>query len=111
MTVARIAVYLMPILDCRFRVSIAMVKVAHDYACVRRRYRNTKSTCALDTSSLLREMLLNGVPGVLFWFAPLQCIHTRSPSRKAGASASRPGNDVRSWHLGDMSFCAAHVRF
>ena len=39
MTVARIAVYLMPILDCRFRESIAMVKVAHDYACVRRRYR------------------------------------------------------------------------
>ena len=27
------------------------------------------------------------VPGVLFWFAPLQRIHTRSPSRKAGASA------------------------
>ena len=28
MTVARIAVCLMPILDCRFRESIAMVKVA-----------------------------------------------------------------------------------
>ena len=27
------------------------------------------------------------VPGALFWFAPLQRIHTRSPSRKAGASA------------------------
>ena len=43
MTVARIAVYLMPILDCRFRESIAMVKVAHDYACVRRRYRKYQS--------------------------------------------------------------------
>jgi hypothetical protein len=27
------------------------------------------------------------VPVVLFWFAPLQRILTRSPSRKAGASA------------------------
>ena len=33
-------------------------------------------------------MLLNGVPGALFWFAPLQRNRTGSPSPKAGASAS-----------------------
>ena len=87
MTVARIAVCLMPILDCRFRESIAMVKVAHTLACVAD-IANTKSTCASDTSSLLRQMLLNGVPGALFWFAPLQRNRTGSPSPKAGASAS-----------------------
>ena len=30
---------------------------------------------------------INGVPGALFWFAPLQRHRTRSPSFKAGASA------------------------
>jgi hypothetical protein len=48
---------------------------------------------------------LVGVPGALFWFAPLQRNRTRSPSCKVRASAvlRLKSAHVRFWHLADMS--------
>ena len=35
-----------------------------------------------------------GVPGALFWFAPLQRNRTRGPNRKVGASAFVPRSEA-----------------
>ena len=66
------------------------------------------STRAGISPGACRLCYIVGVPGALFWFAPLQRHRTRSPSCKAGASAV---SDVRFWHLADIGLCAAHVRF
>ena len=56
-----------------------------------------------DANDLLCYLV--GVPGALFWFAPLQCNRTRSPSCKARASAvlQLKSAHVRYWHLADIS--------
>ena len=43
-----------------------------------------------------------GVPGVLFWLAPSQRIHTRSPSREAGASAVLGQHNGYFWLKADI---------
>jgi hypothetical protein len=49
---------------------------------------------------------------VLFWFASLQRIHTRTPAVTLGLLPfSTISDNVRFWHIADIDLCSADVRF